>query len=177
MCLGWGSLIWRPEQLRIKGAWNVDGPAIAVEYLRQSKNGCLTLVINKGENRIPVLWAEMDFIDPHLAKENLREREGWIKEQHVGFWQLNSQSPTEIPGLDVWAKAKRAEAVIWTALPPKFNGEDYQIPALEEAMSYLENLDRAKKVLAEEYVRKTPAQITTPFRKEIEMRFGWARLD
>lgn len=48
VCLGWGSLIWNPGVLKTQGYWHDSGPKISVEYLRQSKDGRLTLVIDEG---------------------------------------------------------------------------------------------------------------------------------
>jgi hypothetical protein len=46
-CIGWGSLIWDNGNLDSKGDWQNDGPMIPVEFARQSKNGRITLVIDK----------------------------------------------------------------------------------------------------------------------------------
>lgn len=47
VCLGWGSLVWRPESLKIQRQWFNDGPLLPIEFTRQSRDGRLTLVINK----------------------------------------------------------------------------------------------------------------------------------
>jgi nitroreductase len=44
-CLGWGSLIWKPENLPIIGEWKNDGPMLPIEFSRESGGQRITLVI------------------------------------------------------------------------------------------------------------------------------------
>ena len=176
VCLGWGSLIWSPEELKVIGEWQKNGPNVPVEYLRHSKNGRLTLVIDSDVPCSKVLWVRMDYLDIEAAKENLRIREGKINLAYVGIWKTGQDSPMSLPGLDAWAEEVGAEAVIWTALPPKFNKTNYKKPNIDDAIAHIEHLDTKSKQLAEEYVRKTPAQIKTPFRTKFEEYFSWTEL-
>lgn len=176
VCLGWGSLIWNPGGLKVIGEWQKDGPNVPVEYLRHSQNGRLTLVIDSDVPCSQVLWIKMDCVNIETAKENLRIREGKIKHKYVGFWKEGQNSPKLLPDLDDWAEGVGAEAVIWTALPPKFENIDYKKPNIEDAIAHIERLDVTPKRHAEEYVRKTPAQIRTPFRTKFEEYFNWIEL-
>lgn len=45
--LGWGSLIWCPGNLRIRGPWRHDGPVLPIEFARISADGRLTLVVHR----------------------------------------------------------------------------------------------------------------------------------
>ena len=175
MCLGWGSLIWDPGQLAVSGGWQEQGPEVPVEYLRQSRNGRLTLVIEPSAPKVRALWAKMQISNLDEAIENLRQREGGIKREFVGFWEQGNHCPEEIPRMADWAKAVGATAVIWTALPARFNGEDYRKPDIGEAITYLEKMGPETRALAEEYIRKTPPQISTVYRSRFEQHFGWVK--
>lgn len=173
ICLGWGSLIYKPESLAISGGWQEDGPSVSIEYLRQSKDGRLTLVIEPSAPELTVLWAKMQTNDLDEAKENLRQREGDTMIKYIGEWTKGNKSPANIPEPANWAKQIDVTATIWTALPAKFNGDNFRKPTIEEAISYLEQLKPHQKYLAEEYIRKTPQQISTKYRSRFEEHFGW----
>ena len=167
VCLGWGSLIWNPDTLKIKNGWQKNGPSIAVEYIRQSQDGRLTLVIDNSCHRQPVLWAEMTFEDCDEAKENLKSREKTI-DKYIGLWRRGDESPPTIPEINKWADLVGAESIIWTDLPPKFGGENFRSPSLAEAQQYLRSLNSERLALAKEYICNTPSQIQTPFRTQLE---------
>lgn len=65
------------------------------------------------------------------------------------------------------------DAVIWTNLPPKFTDTPGQILTRDKSIEYLRLLDSNTKKLAEEYIRRTPKQINTEFRRRFEAEFGW----
>jgi len=44
---------------------------------------------------------------------------------------------------------------------------------MKDVLQYLRGLDRNKQELAEEYIRKTPKQIDTDYRRAIESELGW----
>ena len=173
VCLGWGSLIWNPNGLEIDGQWQPNGPPVPVEYLRQSDNGRLTLVIDKAVPRSRALWAKMQTMDLAAAMENLRLREGNTLIEYIGRWRYGEPDPGEIPGLADWAQSIQASAVIWTALPARFAGEDFRRPDYSEVLQYLSALPQHIKPIAEEYVRRTPAQIRTRYRDYLETDLGW----
>jgi hypothetical protein len=72
-----------------------------------------------------------------------------------------------------WACTHEIDVVLFTALPPKWNGENYRTPSEREMLAYLGSLSGPQRKSAEEYVRRTPTQIRTPFRAAIEEQFGW----
>lgn len=171
--IGWGSLIWRPENFPALGIWQQDGPALPIEFARQSSNGAMTLVIVAGAPAIPTLWTELGVDTLNEAREALRRREKTSK-VNVGYWSPATHSHhEEAKVIGEWAKAKGVEAVVWTALRPKFNGEDGRVPTEGEMVAYLKSRDTSAKELAREYIERAPEQIRTPYRAAIERELGW----
>ncbi len=176
-CLGWGSLIWRPESLLIRREWFSDGPLLPIEFVRQSNDGRLTLVITDTAKPIRTLWALMATGNLQIAMESLRIREGIGKnkrDSHIAT--VSKDTETENPcnlTIQNWLRACNLDAAIWTNLPPRFKGEDNKEPALNEAIKYLQELDINTKANAEQYIRRAPRQIDTDFRRAFESAFGW----
>lgn len=177
-CLGWGSLIWQPGNLLIRRAWFEDGPLLPIEFTRQSKDGRLTLVINESAKATRTLWALMATDNLNDAKRNLQEREGIpLKniDKSIGVVSANEDAKSKIEVIiKEWMQNLKIDAVIWTNLPSKFQGENNRTPTIEEAISYIKSLDINSKKNAEEYIRKTPRQIDTDYRRKIESEFGWS---
>jgi hypothetical protein len=74
-----------------------------------------------------------------------------------------------------WAAARGIEAVVWTALQPKFNKVPGQVPeSADAAIAYLRQLDAKSQARAREYVERAPAQVKTAFRRAFEQELGWA---
>ncbi|MDW8478601.1 MAG: hypothetical protein RML12_00290 [Xanthomonadales bacterium] len=184
-CLAWGSLVWDPRELPVLRPWRTDGPAVPVEFARVSRDGRLTLVIVPQAQPQPALWSLFDLAaleawrgkaapaeTLEAALQALREREGTVR-RHIGCWRSGSPDPPALAGLGDWAKARDLDAVLWTALPPKFAGEDGRVPSAEEAVEYLARLEGEARERAERYVRQAPAQIDTAYRRAIAARLGW----
>lgn len=177
-CLGWGSLIWNHGSLRIKNKeWFSDGPFVPVEFARQSRDGRITLVIVPSAKPVQVLWALVDYDNIEEAKKQLAQREGITSknwESKIGCWKRREPPPNEVSTLAEWADVRELDAVIWTALGPKFNCQDV-LPTPEQVLEYLSNLKGEVKLKAEEYVRCAPHQIDTEYRRLIESKLGWSR--
>lgn len=175
-CIGWGSLIWDSRSLPIQRAWFQDGPFIPVEFARQSADGRLTLVIEPNAKFVRTLWAKMDDMELESAIEALRKREGIPKSaiNKIGNWSIGDESPNHIPELPEWAKSVGIEAVIWTALGPKFNKIDGEVPSVEQAVQYLRSLSGSALDEAEKYIRRTPVQVDTEYRRRFEAELGWS---
>jgi hypothetical protein len=176
-CLGWGSLVWDTRELPIRRVWFKDGPLVPVEFLRESKDGRVTLVIDEGGQPVRVLWAVMDTADIKEARCALGAREGipeknWSK--HVGAWQASDGvPPATLSTLGQWAQSCGLDGVVWTALPPKFDGRDGYRATADELLTYLAGLEGRKREVAEEYVRNAPAQIDTAYRRRFETALHW----
>ncbi len=177
-CLAWGSLVWEPKDLLVRIPWFNDGPLLPVEFCRQSLDDRITLVLTPGKSPVRTLWAlhSVDKLD--VAIESLREREGISsqnKTTHIGRWENGSQPQNEIETeIACWAEEKRIDAVVWTALPAKFNGKNNVVPTIDDLLSYFRKLAFDKRQRAEMYIRNAPVQIDTDYRREIQEAFGWS---
>lgn len=178
-CLGWGSLVWDSRGLPIRIPWFMDGPLLPIEFARQSKGYPLTLVIVPEMALVRSLWVLMSISDVEKAKKELANREGIIEKnisRYVGCWPQGSASEhSYIEVIERWAIQKELDAVIWTALPPKFN-EHEVTPSADDVISFLRDLPHERKKQAEEYIRKAPRQIDTDYRRRIEAEFHWTPL-
>ena len=179
VCLGWGSLIWRPCGLPVVGDWYVDGPELGIEFARQSRDGRITLVVESSAEPMPVLWARLGVGSIADARKALAEREGVCLSTYprsISHWSLAGASERrESAAIGAWAEAKGAAAVVWTALKPRFNNKPVT-PTCEQVIAWLRSLEEPTRTAAEEYVRKAPPQIMTAYRKAIEEELGWTAL-
>jgi hypothetical protein len=173
-CLGWGSLVWKPGVLRCVGSWQPDGPALPLEFARTSQDGRLTIVLTAGAPLVPSLWVELDYATAEGAKAALAGREG-SSLHAIGCW------PGTAPKYDVgaaevtvWAMSKGLDAVVWTALQPKFRNTTGGAPeSADAAIEYLRQLGPEATVAAREYVERAPSQVRTTFRSAFEEQLGW----
>ena len=175
-CLGWGSLVWNPGGLPIQREWFKDGPLVPVEFLRKSENGRITLVLHDSAVPVRALWAIMDSADVQVAREALRAREGVYNanfDRDIRAWSVGDENaPTLIPEVDKWARARGVDAVVWTALGPKFQRND-DVPTAGQVIDHLRALQGRTREEAERYIRRAPAQIDTRYRREIESALNW----
>lgn len=175
-CLGWGSLIWDPRALPIRREWFKDGPLAPVEFTRRSSGGRITLVIDPSAKLMRVLWALMLPTDLQVAREALCDRENIKREDAlslIGSWQLRDKAPQNIPNLPQWAEDRGLDAVIWTALGPTFEKEE-KSPSVAKVIQYLRARVGTERDHAKEYIERTPRQIDTDYRRQIEAALGWS---
>lgn len=166
-CLGWGSLIWKPEELPIAGAWNQDGPQLPIEFCRIGDGGELATALCINAVPVPVMWAELTSRTVSDACQSLRKREAIPDEREDGVGMLTD--PQHTPGpLAQWAQARGLDAVIWTALPPRYQRVEGLIPSCNEAIAYLSGLSGKVAEHAYDYIRRVPEQIATPYRQKLE---------
>ena len=180
-CLGWGSLVWDPRDLPIKGKWHEDGPILPIEFARQSSDGRITLVIVRELTipKVPSLWAFLDVETIDDAVKRLRQREGIPSKnenKHIGRWLKRDGIQVDdsiVAIIGKWALDKGLEGVVWTDLPPKFKGKSGYMPSIDEVITYINELSEDAKERAQQYIQMTPLQVDTPYRKAIEKRLGW----
>lgn len=183
--LGWGSLIWEPKNLDYNKSlgWVYDGPILPIEFARISKDGRLTLVITENGSLNKTFYtlanSNLSFEETF---ENLRIREGKCYKKDIGFYkaetdEFHSNDFKYKEEIRNWAKEKKIKNIIWTDLPEKWNYKNENNETVNinpnERIEYLKNLTSEKKELAEKYIRKTPPEIKTNFRKVIEEQLNW----
>ena len=171
-CLGWGSLVWDARTLPIQRTWFTDGPFAQIDFLRQSQDGRMTLVLDATASSVRTLWAVMDSANLDGARDALRAREGSAV-RHIGSWSRGGAASPLIVELPAWAEARGIDSVVWTALPPKSHNDDGRVPTADEVITYLSSLTGRVREDAERYIRRAPAQIDTPYRRKIEASLSW----
>ncbi len=186
--LGWGSLIWKPENLEIdktkgKNGWLKNGPELPIEFARISGGKRLTLVISKLVGTpTKTFYAISNFRYLDQAICDLFRRENCKKQTCIGYFLKKNKdfrSRFEISGIiEDWLNSKKdIDAVIWTDLEENFH-EIYEKPfSQENVISYLMGIPQNQIAAAEEYIRKTPAIVNTPIRKAIENKLGWTKIN
>jgi hypothetical protein len=174
--LGWGSLVWDPRTLPIRRQWFADGPLVRVEFLRESADRRVTLVLDPGAPAVRSLWAIMDTTDLNDARRQLREREG-CNNDSIGYWPANNVVPPSIIDLPKWAECRSIDAIVWTALGSKWDGREGVRPKADLVIGHLKSLRGTERDQAERYVRRAPRQIDTPYRRRIEPELQWTATD
>ena len=175
-CLGWGSLVWDPRALPIRGKWFEDGPFLPIEFARQSSDGRITLVIVKDKPLVKSLWTMFTSEGVKGATASLAEREGTL-ERNIGYWHRDGNSGGEFNDIvSKWAINKGLDAVVWTNLPPKFGNENGKVPTAEEVVHYLAGLPVEKQRHCKDYILKAPRQIDTEYRRVIMSKLNWSHI-
>jgi hypothetical protein len=174
-CLGWGSLIWKPGTLPLAGEWYADGPHVPIEFSRVGDGGELATAICMNAPSVPVCWALMAVETVEQACAALREREQIAPDRQDGVGTLlASCGPRGADGVITrWARERRIDAVIWTALPPRYLNIEGRVPTDEDVISYLTSLTGETLTHARSYIEQVPQQISTPYRRAIERQLGW----
>ena len=175
-CLGWGSLIWRPENLPIQNSWFENGPMLPIEFTRISSNDRVTLIIDKKAKPIRTLWTLMTKNNLSDCINSLAQREE-TNSNNIHHISTRDSTDDDVKMIiKEWLLNNNLDTAIWTAL--SFSSKTNNIrPDIQIILKHLDTLDTDKKKKAEEYIRKAPKQIDTDYRREIEAKFGWTNLD
>ncbi|WP_442797597.1 hypothetical protein [Pantoea vagans] len=171
-CLGWGSLIWKPGALPVASQWHHDGPAVPIEFVRIADGGELSTAICLNACPVPVFWAWLNTASLESACRALRSREA-IPDSRVDGVGMMTVTESSAGPLATWAKAKGIEGLIWTDLPARMAGVEGQIPTLDDARHYLQNLTGETREHAFHYLQEVPAQIDTAYRRALADLIGW----
>jgi hypothetical protein len=78
------------RELPIQRRWFEDGPFAGTEFVRQSHDDRITLVIQPDATPVRTLWAVMDANDLASAREALRRREGVPNIERIGHWSAGA---------------------------------------------------------------------------------------
>ncbi|MDR3474078.1 MAG: hypothetical protein P4M09_20675 [Devosia sp.] len=166
-------MLWdkREDFDRHHGEWLFDGPAVPLEFSRisETRNNALTLVIDEanGESCV-VAYSLSARKEPDDAICDLRCREGTVL-RNIGIHfadgsRYTSDAKTVGPQIAEWARDKKIDVVIWTAL--KSNFAKAQRPfSVENALDHLTTLSVAGKSAAAEYIGRAPDFVNTPLRR------------
>lgn len=138
----------------------------------------MTLVVVDAQEMSQALWASMKANTLEAAKRDLAKREG-IDEPNIrygiGWWdRASNRRYGRCSGrVAEWGDQKGIDAVVWTNLKPGFRTERGIVPTYIEVLAHFRSLNSEEFSLAEEYVRRAPAQVSTPYRKALEGDLGW----
>lgn len=174
-CLGWGSLIWKPESLLIQNKWFDDGVILPIEFSRQSDNGRMTLIIDEKALPVRTLWALMTTEDLSEAIASLKEREGTAKKNIHSVQATDSVAQGYRKSIVEWLISKQLEVAIWTGLSYSDHTNNER-PKIDYVVDHLRKLEHNRKKVAEEYIRRAPKQIDTKYRRRIESELGWTHI-
>lgn len=174
--LGWGSLLWEPshEFDEHRGDWRYNGPTLSLEFSRVSTSrlGALTLVIDEGHG-VPTTtaWCLSKRARAEDAVADLRCREG-CPLRHIARLDVPGADGQQPEGAAVaiahWARERKLDVVVWTALPSNFQEEVQRPFELNAAIDYIQQLPAAAKVRAAEYVWRAPEFVKTPLRDALQ---------
>ncbi|WP_288475765.1 hypothetical protein [uncultured Pantoea sp.] len=171
-CLGWGSLIWKTGALPVASQWHHDGPAVPIEFVRIADGGELSTAICLNARPVPVLWAWLNTASLESACRALRIREAIPDSRADGIGMMTVTDNAAGP-LATWAQAKGIEGLIWTGLPARMASVEGQIPTLEDARHYLQQLTGETRTHAFHYIEQVPAQIDTDYRRALADLTRW----
>jgi hypothetical protein len=123
---------------------------------------------------VNTLWAPAATMSTVTAMRALARREKSALANIGCVTRDAADDPLDFPAGRIrdWLEQKGFQAAIWTALPPQWNGR-IRVPDSDEVLDYLRGLGDPTRALAEEYVRRAPAQVATRYRRLIENHLGW----
>ena len=96
------------------GDWRDDGPPVSVEFVRESEDRRLTLVLDPNAVSVPSLWAPMTVTDLSTAVTELAARERTSRSK-IDTWFAGTEDPKKLPGFREWATGREINHVIRTA--------------------------------------------------------------
>lgn len=135
-----------------------------MEFSRVGDGGELATAICIDAPLSDFCWTLLAASSLQQAVQALREREQIPATRDDGVGTLLPRKHV-VGSLSKWAVSKGLDAVIWTALPPRYEGIENRIPSLDDVLAYLESLTGEVREHAKSYIEQVPAQIDTPYRR------------
>ena len=178
VCIAWGSLLWKPGSLKLASGWHPGGPALPLEFLRNSDDSPeMALVLCDSARPMTTYWAYLATDDLDQARAMLQQREKITPEKPEWIGSVPArQGAAPNPHIEAWLREKRIDAAVWTAAPPKFDGQNGKVASADQVVAWLDSCSGAQRAAAEDYIRRTPAHIDTHYRRIIQARLGWTPL-
>jgi hypothetical protein len=163
---------------------------LPIEFARISGDKRLTLVIHPGSRRKPTpnqqtYWALSNFRDVRSARQNLQSREGAKNLEDIHSVTAEGHTEGAVDAvisarIREWLKGARGvQAAVWTGLSTNWPRKRDRNFTPEDALRYVDELERAKNDAKEayhrarEYITNAPSQIQTPVRKMMRERKAW----
>ena len=171
-CLAWGSLIWNPAFNSNVKAWHEDGPYLPIEFCRAENDSGLTPVICMNALHSQVMWSALAIDSIEKASDALRECESISSTRFNGIGSMVANS-LDSGSIGRWCIEKEVDAIVWIALPPKFDQVEGRIPSLDQALAYLNNITDEAREHTKKIIERAPNKISTPYRDAIANKFGW----
>jgi hypothetical protein len=175
--LGWGSLLWEggAEFDKWHDPWEYDGPTLKLEFSRisDSRLGALTLVIDEDHGTptcVAYCLSKRANLDDAVC--DLRSREDTTAEK-IGRLvvtpkvAVSTESEPESRIL-AWARQKRIDRVVWTALKTNFEEKTRKQFSVAAVVAYVKALDPGGKTKAAEYVWRAPTFVKTGVRSALQ---------
>jgi hypothetical protein len=156
--LAYGSLIWSPRNLKLKGDWQYGGPELPVEFCRITQDGRLVLTVTEEAEPQPTFFAQSAYTDMDKAIANVAQREGC----HI---HGVCRSDTEKPRFRNWLEEVGFDYALYCSLPVNFQERRQEKLSGSAARRYLDTLDEIAFERAREYIVNAPPEIITPVRQ------------
>lgn len=120
--LGWGSLLWKYQKLKIDG-WKQTNLKLPLEFSRISQDGRLTLVIDPENGTLNKVWmTETKYKNIDNAIKALKQREKTLRSgiSYVNLskkkYRIQNTPPKIGQEIVMWALENEIDVVIWTDL-------------------------------------------------------------
>lgn len=115
----------------------------------------MTMVLTHAGAQVPSRWAALDVDSVQAGVAAIARRKGTEDRNIGGRSERTPPTNRNVANLDTRAKSIGADHVVWTDLPPKFDGPPRVIAEHEDFSAWLRCLTGERATWAEEYVRRT----------------------